>query len=178
MGGATGRIGDPSGRTTERALLDEATLERNVRGVEACLRLFDDQDGPAFKIVNNFDWYRSMDVLSFLRDVGKHYRLGTMLAKVSLGCAFSLHNRVLIACLLQESVRSRMSRDDSEGMSFTEFSYQVNGHHQSRYLHFSLTIKLRAVGAAGVRLSSTVQKRELSAATWWLGSVGQHHRWM
>lgn len=105
VGGATGRIGDPSGRATERALLDEATLERNVRGIESCLRQLDTEGGPAFEIVNNFDWYRGMNVLSFLRDVGKHFRLGTMLAK--------------------ESVRSRMDRDDNEGMSFTEFSYQV-----------------------------------------------------
>ncbi len=81
MGGATGRIGDPSGRATERALLDEATLERNVRGIESCLRQLDTEGGPAFEIVNNFDWYRGMNVLSFLRDVGKHFRLGTMLAK-------------------------------------------------------------------------------------------------
>lgn len=81
VGGATGRIGDPSGRSTERTLLDEATLERNVRGIEACLRLLDTEGGPAFKIVNNFDWYRDMNVLSFLRDVGKHFRLGTMLSK-------------------------------------------------------------------------------------------------
>jgi tyrosyl-tRNA synthetase len=82
VGGATGRIGDPSGRATERALLGEATLERNVRGIESCLRLLDTEGGPAFKIVNNFDWYRDMNVLSFLRDVGKHFRLGTMLSKV------------------------------------------------------------------------------------------------
>jgi tyrosyl-tRNA synthetase len=105
VGGATGRIGDPSGRATERSLLDEATLERNVRGIESCLRLLDTEGGPAFKIVNNFDWYRDMNVLSFLRDVGKHFRLGTMLSK--------------------ESVRSRMERDDNAGMSFTEFSYQA-----------------------------------------------------
>jgi len=106
VGGATGRIGDPSGRTAERALLDEATIERNVKGIESCLRQLDDAvPGVApFQIVNNLAWYSDMNVLSFLRDVGKHFRLGTMLAK--------------------ESVRARLGRDD-EGMSFTEFSYQV-----------------------------------------------------
>jgi tyrosyl-tRNA synthetase len=111
VGGATGRIGDPSGRATERALLDEATLERNVRGIESCLRQLDTEGGPAFEIVNNFDWYRGMNVLSFLRDVGKHFRLGTMLAKVrSCSPRHTRHTRHLPHLFSHTKRRAPLSR--------------------------------------------------------------------
>lgn len=105
VGGATGMIGDPSGKTSERKLLDEETIHHNLKGIQKTLeRLLQGRSAshaPLF--FNNLEWYHSMSCLSFLRDIGKHFRLGTMLAK--------------------ESVRLRLQSD--EGMSFTEFSYQL-----------------------------------------------------
>lgn len=99
VGGATGMIGDPSGRSSERQLLDEATIKKNLDGIrknlEAVLK--------APVILNNYDWFKSFSFIDFLREVGKNFRVGTMLAK--------------------DSVKSRLGSD--EGMSFTEFSYQV-----------------------------------------------------
>lgn len=105
LGGATGRIGDPSGKSVERPLLDDATIQYNVtrirRHFEAVLDFFHPTARPI--VVNNDQWFSQMTLVDFLRDVGKHFRVGTMLAK--------------------ESVRSRMESD--EGISFTEFSYQL-----------------------------------------------------
>jgi len=105
LGGGTGKIGDPSGKNTERPLLDEDLLKKNVEGIrkqfERCLD-FSHQTAPPV-LVNNNDWLSSYSLIEFLRDVGKHFRLGPMLGK--------------------DSVRSRLNSE--EGMSFTEFSYQV-----------------------------------------------------
>jgi tyrosyl-tRNA synthetase len=98
VGGATGLIGDPGGKKKERPLLDRAQVESNVRGIRALLdRLVE------AKLVNNIDWFGKMDLITFLRDVGKNFRLGPMLGK--------------------EMVRTRLASD--EGMSFTEFSYSL-----------------------------------------------------
>jgi tyrosyl-tRNA synthetase len=99
VGGATGMVGDPSGRSEERPLLGEAQIEHNL----SCLRnTLSSILGENVKVLNNYDWYRDMSAISFLRNVGKHFRMGSMLAK--------------------DSVKSRL---DGDGMSFTEFSYQL-----------------------------------------------------
>ena len=104
VGGATGMVGDPSGRSDERTLLDAATLEANTAGIRSQLEsLFDFSGGSAARLVNNHDWTRDVTLLDFLRDVGKHITVNQMVAK--------------------DSVRSRMESD--HGISFTEFSYML-----------------------------------------------------
>lgn len=106
VGGATGLIGDPSGKTSERQLQTKEMVAGNVQGIRKVLEKFLDFDHPTApaKIVNNLDWFGSMSAIDFLRDVGRHFRIGTMLSK--------------------DSVRSRMDASE-EGMSYTEFSYQL-----------------------------------------------------
>ena len=106
VGGATGLIGDPSGKASERQLQTKEMVARNVEGIRRVLEKFldfNDAKAPAI-IVNNLDWIGPMSAVDFLRDVGKHFRIGSMLAK--------------------ESVRARMEATE-EGMSYTEFSYQL-----------------------------------------------------
>jgi len=106
IGGGTGLIGDPSGKSGERALNPEAEVAGAAVRLKLQVQRFLDFDGGprGALLVNNYDWLGKMEVISFLRDVGKHFPLGGMLAK--------------------ESVRARMGRTDA-GISFTEFSYQV-----------------------------------------------------
>ncbi|MEC7839311.1 MAG: tyrosine--tRNA ligase [Chlamydiota bacterium] len=104
VGGATGMIGDPSGKSHERNLLDEDALKVNLAGITENLKTildFDAENKPV--ILNNYDWYKNFPMIDFLRSVGKHFRIGTMLAK--------------------DSVKGRF--ESEEGMSFTEFSYQL-----------------------------------------------------
>ena len=105
VGGATGLIGDPSWRSTGRVMLSDEALAKNVAGITGGLKtLFSRIQGPEeVRFVNNRDWYESMGVIEFLRDVGRHFRVGTMIGR--------------------ESVRARM--ESEEGLSYTEFSYQV-----------------------------------------------------
>ena len=105
VGGATGLIGDPSGKSHERPVLDEATIRLNLTGIERDLRsVLDFSPGKnQALLVNNLDWYRDVSFITFLRDIGRHFRLGPMLAK--------------------ESVKTRVQSE--EGMSYTEFSYQL-----------------------------------------------------
>lgn len=104
IGGATGMIGDPSGKQSERQLLDEETIARNLEGIRKNLRAVLDFEGPNPPLVlNNYDWFKDFSFIGFLRDVGKFFRIGPMLAK--------------------DSVRARLNSE--EGMSFTEFSYQL-----------------------------------------------------
>ncbi len=108
VGGATGMIGDPSMKSQERNLLDEATLDHNVAGIKAQLSKFLDFDADApncAELVNNYSWMKDYSFLNFIRDIGKHITVNYMMAK--------------------DSVKKRLSRDSSEGMSFTEFSYQL-----------------------------------------------------
>ncbi|WP_146435480.1 tyrosine--tRNA ligase [Blastopirellula retiformator] len=106
VGGATGMIGDPSGKSAERNLLSVEQLEKNVAGIKAQVsKLVDFDDSPAgAKLVNNFDWMNTFTYLEFLRDVGKHFPVNVMMAK--------------------DSVRSRLEREDA-GISYTEFSYML-----------------------------------------------------
>ncbi|GBG28582.1 Tyrosine--tRNA ligase, mitochondrial [Hondaea fermentalgiana] len=111
VGGATGLIGDPSGRATERAMLETSDVERNVEGIRADLERvleFGGKEPNAAQLVNNLDWYRGMSALELLRDVGKHFRVSAMMSR--------------------ESVKARLetsSDETQEGLSFTEFSYQL-----------------------------------------------------
>ena len=108
VGGATGMIGDPSMKSAERNLLDEETLSHNVACIKAQLARFLDFDSDApnkAELVNNYDWMKDYTFINFIRDIGKHITVNYMMAK--------------------DSVKKRLSRDSSEGMSFTEFSYQL-----------------------------------------------------
>ena len=108
VGGATGMIGDPSMKSAERNLLDEDTLRHNVECLKAQLGRFLDFDSDApnkAELVNNLDWMKDYSFINFIRDIGKHITVNYMMAK--------------------DSVKKRLSRDSSEGMSFTEFSYQL-----------------------------------------------------
>jgi tyrosyl-tRNA synthetase len=113
-GGATGMVGDPSGRSEERNLLDGDTLAHNVASIARQLeRILDFGGGPTgATLVNNADWTRTVDVLTFLREVGKHVTVNQMLAK--------------------ESVRSRLAGE--QGLSFTEFSYMLLQANDFRHL--------------------------------------------
>lgn len=105
VGGATGMIGDPSGKTDERQLLSKESLVTNVAGIREQLGHFLDFTGPnAAVLVNNFDWMQGFSFLDFLRDVGKNFPINVMLTK--------------------DSVKSRLERTDS-GLSYTEFSYML-----------------------------------------------------
>ena len=108
VGGATGMIGDPSGKSAERNLLDNETLERNCTGLENQLAKFLDFDSTKENgavMVNNYDWMQSFSLIDFARDIGKHLTVNYMMAK--------------------DSVKKRLGADAKEGMSFTEFTYQL-----------------------------------------------------
>lgn len=108
IGGATGMIGDPSMKSQERKLLDEETLRHNQEAIKKQLSKFldFDSDAPnAAEMVNNYDWMKNFSFLDFIRDVGKHITVNYMMAK--------------------DSVKKRLSGESREGMSFTEFSYQL-----------------------------------------------------
>ncbi len=109
VGGATGMIGDPSGKSKERNLLDEETLRKNQEGIKNQLSRFLDFDPDlpnAVEILNNYDWFKDIKLLDFVRHIGKHITVNYMMAK--------------------DSVKKRLqSDDDQSGMSFTEFTYQL-----------------------------------------------------
>ena len=108
VGGATGMIGDPSGKSQERNLLDEAPLNHNVECIKKQLSKFLDFESDApnrAELVNNYDWMKDYGFLNFIRDIGKHITVKYMMAK--------------------DSVKMRLSNESREGMSFTEFSYQL-----------------------------------------------------
>ncbi|MGZ9734495.1 tyrosine--tRNA ligase [Flavobacterium sp. GNP002] len=108
VGGATGMIGDPSGKSNERNLLDEPTLRHNQEAIKGQLARFLDftsNSDNAAELVNNYDWMKNFSFLDFIRDVGKHITVNYMMAK--------------------DSVKKRLSSEAAEGMSFTEFTYQL-----------------------------------------------------
>ena len=108
VGGATGMIGDPSMKSQERKLIDEETLRHNQQAIKAQLAKFLDFDSTApnaAELVNNYDWMKDFSFLGFIRDIGKHITVNDMMAK--------------------DSVKKRLSGESREGMSFTEFSYQL-----------------------------------------------------
>jgi tyrosyl-tRNA synthetase len=108
IGGATGMIGDPSGKSKERNLLDEATLRHNQDSIKQQLARFlefDENSPNSALLVNNYDWMKEFSFLQFIREIGKHITVNYMMSK--------------------DSVKSRLGTESKEGMSFTEFSYQL-----------------------------------------------------
>lgn len=130
VGGATGMIGDPSGKSAERNLLDEAALRHNQDAIKAQLEKFLDftSDAPnAAELVNNYDWMKDYSFLNFIRDIGKHLTVNYMMAK--------------------ESVKKRLSNDSNVGMSFTEFSYQLLQGFDFLHLYQDKNCKLQMGGS-------------------------------
>ena len=130
IGGATGMIGDPSGKSSERNLMDEATLRHNESKIKEQLKNFLDFDDArtdnAAEMVNNYDWMKEFSFLEFIRDVGKHITVNYMLAK--------------------DSVQKRVSGEGS-GMSFTEFSYQLVQGYDFLHLYKTKNCKLQMGGS-------------------------------
>ncbi len=130
VGGATGMIGDPSGKSKERNLLDEETLNKNVAGIKAQLSKFLDFDSDAPNaaiLVNNYDWMKEFSLLEFVRDIGKHITVNYMMAK--------------------DSVKKRLSADAKEGMSFTEFTYQLFQGYDFLHLYQNHNCRLQMGGS-------------------------------
>ena len=130
LGGATGMIGDPSGKSTERNLLNEETLRNNQKAIKEQLSRFLDfesDENNAAVLVNNYDWMKDFSFLGFIRDVGKHITVNYMMSK--------------------ESVKKRLSSEASEGMSFTEFTYQLVQGFDFLYLFRELACTLQMGGS-------------------------------
>jgi tyrosyl-tRNA synthetase len=128
VGGATGMIGDPSGKSQERNLLDETTLNKNVAGVKAQLEKFLDFDpskANAAEMANNYDWFRSISFIDFLRDTGKHITINYMMAK--------------------DSVKKRI--ESEVGLSYTEFAYQLMQGYDFLWLFQHKNCKLQMGGS-------------------------------
>ena len=128
VGGATGMVGDPSGKSAERNLLSEEVLQKNVEGIQKQLEKFLDFDpslANAAEIVNNFDWFKNMGFLEFIRDTGKHITVNYMMSK--------------------DSVKKRLEGDT--GISFTEFSYQLIQGYDFYWLHKNKNCKLQMGGS-------------------------------
>ncbi|MCH5174888.1 MAG: tyrosine--tRNA ligase [Prevotellaceae bacterium] len=130
VGGATGMIGDPSGKSQERNLLDEDTLRHNVKCIKEQLARFLDFDSDApnkAELVNNYDWMKDFTFLDFAREVGKHITVNYMMAK--------------------ESVQKRLNGEARDGLSFTEFTYQLLQGYDFLYLNEHMGCKLQLGGA-------------------------------
>ena len=130
IGGATGMIGDPSMKSAERKLLDEETLRKNQAGIKKQLAKFLDFDSNspnAAELVNNYDWMKEFTFLDFIRDIGKHLTVNYMMAK--------------------DSVRKRLSSESKEGMSFTEFSYQLLQGYDFLHLYKEKNCRLQMGGS-------------------------------
>ena len=150
VGGATGMIGDPSGRSEERNLLSPAELAANVTGVERQIRAILETTGQTVHVVNNADWMRGVGYLEFLRDVGKHVPLSQMLGK--------------------DSVKSRLERDG--GLSYTEFSYMLLQAWDFVHLSDALDCRVQIGGSdqwgnitAGIELGRRLRARDLHGIT-------------
>lgn len=128
VGGATGMVGDPSGKSQERNLLDEATLQKNLEGVKEQLKKFldfDSESSTTAEMVNNYDWFKNMSFLQFIRDVGKYITVNYMMSK--------------------DSVKKRM--DSESGISFTEFTYQLVQGYDFYWLYQNKNCKLQMGGS-------------------------------
>lgn len=130
IGGATGMIGDPSGKSQERNLLDEPTLRHNQECIKKQLAKFLDFDSDtpnAAEMVNNYDWMKEFTFLDFIRDIGKHITVNYMMSK--------------------DSVKKRLDSDSSAGMSFTEFTYQLVQGTDFLHLYQAKNVKLQMGGS-------------------------------
>jgi tyrosyl-tRNA synthetase len=162
VGGATGRVGDPSGKSTERPVLDDATIEHNLRGIRAnieqvllrsaeSMKRESGESVPELVVLNNAEWWHGMSFLDVLRDVGKYSRMSTMLAK--------------------ESVKTRL--ESEEGMSFTEFTYQLLQAYDFLHLSDKHGVRIQMGGSdqwgnitAGIELTRKLRDgRSLSGIT-------------
>ena len=155
VGGATGMIGDPSMKSAERNLLDEETLAHNVSCIKAQLGRYLDFESDApnkAELVNNYDWMKDYSFINFTRDIGKLITVNYMMSK--------------------DSVKKRLSRDSSEGMSFTEFTYQLLQGYDFLYLFQNKGVTLQLGGAdqwgnitTGVELIRRVTGKEANGLT-------------
>lgn len=130
VGGATGMIGDPSGKSQERNLLNEESLNKNLNGIKTQLSKFLDFDSGepnAAVMVNNYDWMKEFTFLDFIRDIGKHIPVNYMMAK--------------------ESVKKRLGSESKVGMSFTEFTYQLVQGYDFLWLYENMNCKLQMGGS-------------------------------
>lgn len=156
IGGATGMIGDPSMKSQERNLLDETTLRHNQEAIKAQLAKFLDFDSDAPNaaiLVNNYDWMKDYTFLNFARDIGKHITVNYMMAK--------------------DSVKKRLSGEGREGMSFTEFTYQLLQGYDFLYLYRHHGCRLQMGGSdqwgnitTGTELIRRIDGGEAFALTW------------
>jgi tyrosyl-tRNA synthetase len=155
VGGATGMVGDPSGKSAERNLLDEKTLQHNLSCQQKQLERFLDFNCGANSatIVNNYDWFKGISFLDFIRDVGKHITVNYMMSK--------------------ESVKKRISGDDREGMSFTEFSYQLIQGYDFYYLWKHHGVKMQMGGSdqlGNIYTGSELIRRKDGGEAWGLAT--------
>ena len=130
IGGATGMIGDPSGKSQERNLLDEATVQKNMTAIKAQLSRFIDFNSTASNaaiMLNNYDWMKQFSFLDFIREIGKHITVNYMMAK--------------------DSVKKRLSSESSQGMSFPEFTYQLVQGYDFLYLRKNYDCMLQMGGS-------------------------------
>ena len=156
MGGATGMIGDPSGKSQERNLLDEPTLRKNQEALKKQISRFLDFDTDASNravMVNNYDWMKEFTFLDFIRDIGKHITVNYMMAK--------------------DSVKKRLGSDSKSGMSFTEFTYQLVQGYDFQVLYREHNCKLQMGGSdqwgnivTGTELIRRIERGEAFALTW------------
>lgn len=150
IGGATGMIGDPSGKSAERNLLDENQLRRNVEGIgEQIQNVLADENNPAI-VVNNYDWIKTFSYIEFLRDVGKNFPVNVMMAK--------------------DSIKSRL--DGESGISYTEFSYMLLQAYDFVHLHQAFGCHLQVGGSdqwgnitAGIDLGRRMRSAKLFGIT-------------
>jgi len=130
VGGATGMIGDPSGKSQERNLLNEEALNKNLEGIKKQLSKFldfDSGEANAAVMVNNYDWMKRYSFLEFIRDIGKHITVNYMMAK--------------------DSVKKRLGEESKTGMSFTEFTYQLVQGYDFLWLYENMGCKLQMGGS-------------------------------
>ncbi len=156
VGGATGMIGDPSGKSNERNLLDESTLMQNQEALKKQISRFLDFDTDESNraiMVNNYDWMKEFTFLDFIRDIGKHITVNYMMAK--------------------DSVKKRLGADSKSGMSFTEFTYQLVQGYDFQVLYREHKCKLQMGGSdqwgnivTGTELIRRIEKGEAFALTW------------
>ncbi len=156
VGGATGMIGDPSGKSQERNLLDEPTLRKNQEGLKKQIARFLDFETDApnrAMMVNNYDWMKEYTFLEFIRDIGKHITVNYMMAK--------------------DSVKKRLGSDSKSGMSFTEFTYQLVQGYDFQVLYRDHQCKLQMGGSdqwgnivTGTELIRRIERGEAFALTW------------
>jgi len=156
VGGATGMIGDPSGKSQERNLLDEPTLRKNQDALKKQISRFLDFETVSSNravMVNNYDWMKEFSFLGFIRDIGKHITVNYMMAK--------------------DSVKKRLGSDSKSGMSFTEFTYQLVQGYDFQVLYRDHQCKLQMGGSdqwgnivTGTELIRRIERGEAFALTW------------